>query len=168
MKVLGISPNLQTSQKNISHKGNLSLNVENLFSRMRTHYSKENMLDKHPYAINCNKNIIENAYKNLRILMERFGHECQLDYERATNDATLHRFFIGNSSSFYKLIVGDVEIKTSELKDLSFLKELTNMLAQINPFDANTSFMIQRQPNTNIDAFVPDADYVIIEDKLNL
>ena len=114
---------------------------------------------------------INNAYLNLMTVMERFGQACELTFAKSEKTG-IHRFFIENKYSNYKLMCGDIEFspKINKLTDIDKLESLEKKMEKLNPYQENSNFLIQRKTDAQgmlfDKEFAPSEDYVFLEDRL--
>ena len=165
MKVFSINPGIQTSQKSPVYKGKLSDKTERLFENF-INASEKCQLKSNNSKASYNDGTFKQIYNNLKIIMERFGNSCKLDFEQLGQTQT-HRFFIGSDYSYYKLVVGDADLPGMGIpKDEEQLGNIVHKLAKINPYEVNTKFIIQKIQNCDDTKFKPDKDYMFLEEKL--
>ena len=110
---------------------------------------------------------VNNVSLNLSTIMERFGHDCELSY-RQSKKTGKYRFFIENKYSNYKVMCGDADLsnKINKINDIEELETIEKNLIKLDPYKENSHFILQRKPEAQHSNFVPDNDYVFIEDKL--
>ena len=108
-----------------------------------------------------------NVFLNLSSIMERFGHDCELSF-RQSEKTGKYRFFIENKYSNYKVMCGDAELsnKINKLHDIEELESIEENIVKLNPYKENSHFIIQKRSEAQYSNFVPDNDYIFIEDKL--
>lgn len=171
MKILPI-----TNSPNTSYKGRVSKNVAELTKSMSDRWTKAATSGRYTTLPIINTCIfaaerINNVFLNLSTIMERFGHGCELDFKKAVN-SNKYRFFIENKYSSYKTMCDDVEFspEINKLTDIDVLEKVENYLAKLNPYRENSHFIIQRKKEATEallnKEFIPDEDYIFLEDKL--
>ena len=172
MRVLPIT----NYSNNVQHRGKLSQSVAELTGSMSDGWIHEANSGKYtttPLINTClfASERINDIYMNLYTIMERFGHACELTYEKSKTTG-IYRFFIQNKHSNYKVICDDVEFSANinKLSDIDKLEKLEQKVAKINPYEENSHFILQRKPESKDNLFdkefVPDEDYIFLEDKL--
>jgi len=110
---------------------------------------------------------VNNVFLNLSSIMERFGHDCELSF-RQSEKTGKYRFFIENKYSNYKVMCGDAELsnKINKLHDIEELESIEENIVKLNPYKENSHFIIQKRSEAQYSNFVPDNDYIFVEDKL--
>lgn len=172
MRVLPIT----NSAYNVQYRGKVSQNVAELTGAMSEGWIRTANSGKYSTAPIINTCLfaserINNIFINLSTIMERFGHACELTFEKSKNTG-IYRFFIQNKHSNYKVICDNIEFTpdVNKLSDVDKLEQLEQKVAKINPYEENSHFILQRKPESkNIlfdSEFVPDEDYIFLEDKL--
>ena len=160
----------------ISYKGRVSKSTEELTESMGEKWIRTAKNDKYktlPFINACfyASERINDIFLNLSTMMERFGHACELTFEKSAKSGK-YRFFIENKYSNYKTICADLEFSQglNKYTDINELETLESKVAKINPYKENSDFIIQRKSEAKDviydKEFEPDADYTFIEDKL--
>ena len=110
---------------------------------------------------------VNNVSLNLSSIMERFGHDCELSF-RQSKKTGKYRFFIENKYSNYKVMCGDAELsnKINKVHDIEELESIEENMVKLDPYKENSHFILQKRPEAQYSNFVPDNDYIFIEDKL--
>lgn len=172
MRVLPI----RNSADKIQYKGKISQSVAELTGSMSDGWLHEANSGKYtttPLINTClfASERINNTYMNLYTIMERFAHACELTFEKSKQTG-IYRFFIENKHSNYKIMCDDIEFSpnVNKLSDIDKLEHLEQKVAKINPYEENSHFILQRKPESKgplfDKEFVPDEDYIFLEDKL--
>ena len=166
-----------TSANNkISYRGHVSKNVMELTKNISEGWLNTAASGKYravPIINTClsASERVNNVLLNLSTIMERFCQGCELNFAKsAKNDK--YRFFIEHKNSSYKTLCGDVEFspKLNKYSDVNELENLVVKASKLNPYKENSHFIIQRKPDSKSPIhdfeFIPDADYLCLEDKL--
>ena len=164
------------STYNISARGTLSIKTAELTKQMSEGWFNAANSGKYktsPIINTCYyaAEKVNNIFLNLSTIMERFGHACELSFAKSEKTG-VHRFFIENKYSNYKLMCGDIEFspKKNKLEDIDKLEDLEKKMEKINPFSENSNFIIQRKADAKSilhdKDFEPDKDYVFLKDRL--
>ncbi len=169
MKILPVDSN-----NNISSKGRISRKLGYMLTDMSNAWmmSVVEKKVKEPLVAEAYRNAssrVNCVLKNLNTIMQRFVHSGELTYEESEKTGK-YRFFINSKYSDYKSLCGDMELspKLDTLEDISKLEKFEESLLKIDPYKENSHFIIQRRAHGNMydSEFIPDADYMFVEDKL--
>ena len=172
MRVIPIT----NSANNVQYRGKVSQKVAELTGTMSEGWIRTANSGKYstlPIINTClfASERINNIFINLSTIMERYGHACELSFEKS-KESGLFRFFIENKHSNYKIMCDDIEFSpnVNKLSDIDKLEHLEQKVAKINPYEENSHFILQRKPESKgplfDKEFVPDEDYIFLEDKL--
>ena len=160
----------------VSQKGQVSKNTAEFVKRISDSWLDASANGKYktlPIINTClsASERVNNVFLNLSTIMERFCSGCELSFVKSEKSGK-YRFFIEHKSSNYKAVCGDAEFspKMNKLSDVNELERIENKVAKLNPYEENTHFIVQRKPDSKTamqnSEFIPDADYIFLEDKL--